>query len=53
VANAIVQHVTDASLRVQVCNQFMDHLQLSPSELPDCPATASGGTTCPALPATP
>jgi hypothetical protein len=49
VANAFVQHVSDTPLKVELCNQFMDHLQISHAELPDCPASASGGTTCPAL----
>jgi len=49
VANAFVQHVSDTPLKVELCNQFMDHLQISHADLPDCPASASGGTTCPAL----
>lgn len=49
VANAFVQHVTDTPLKVELCNQFMDHLQISRDEMPDCPASASGGTTCPTL----
>lgn len=51
-AGAFVQHVTDLPLQVELCNQFMDHLQLSAAEL-GCPASATGGTSCPALPPPP
>jgi hypothetical protein len=56
-ASAIITHVTDPKLKEAVCNELMDHLQIprdllvgttSTSKL--CPASASGGTTCPRLP---
>lgn len=53
VANAFVEHVSDTPLKVELCNQFMDHLQIPRDQMPDCPASASGGTTCPVLTVTP
>lgn len=49
-ANSIVAHVGDPTLKKELCNQLLDHVQLPIAELPACPSSASGGTTCPALP---
>ena len=47
VANTILKHIADSGLKREVCNQFLDHLQVRRAELPDCPSSATGGTTCP------
>lgn len=50
VADAILAHITEVQLKTEVCNQFMDRLQIAKSDMPSCPAAAVGGTACPALP---
>jgi hypothetical protein len=45
-ANAILQNIPDASLREAVCSEFMDHLKIVRDELPACPPSTVGGTTC-------
>ncbi|RKH13110.1 hypothetical protein D7V97_06635 [Corallococcus sp. CA053C] len=46
----ILSHITDLELRKAVCNEFIDHLQIPSAELHElgvCPASATGGATCP------
>ncbi|MBU8896614.1 hypothetical protein DRW03_23705 [Corallococcus sp. H22C18031201] len=48
----IISHLTDTDLKKAVCNQLMDHLQISPDQLTGtnlCPPSAAGGNKCPRI----
>ncbi len=49
VVDVLLQHVTDVDLRTRLCSQFLDRLKVDRAELKYCPASAPGGTTCPAI----
>jgi hypothetical protein len=62
VANTILVHITDPALQQEMCNQFMDHLQLTRADICPtmqtgpcqqvqcgCPTTSAGGNSCPNL----
>jgi hypothetical protein len=50
VANVILNHITDTTIRADVCSRFMDNLQIARDAMPACPPAAANPGTCPLLP---
>ncbi|HLL53212.1 MAG TPA: hypothetical protein VK447_06695 [Myxococcaceae bacterium] len=50
VANSILQHITDPTLKKETCSQFMDRLKIKKEDMKDCPtSTIVDKAACPDL----